>query len=65
MDQRGYLRSVPKMFEFVRKTCGEDVELLHDIHERVEPMDAINLIKQLEQYIQPASLFCIDIYRFS
>ena len=50
MDQRGYLRSVPKMFEFVRKTCGEDVELLHDIHERVEPMDAINLIKQLEQY---------------
>jgi len=50
MDQRGYLRSVPKMFEFVRKTCGEDVELLHDIHERVEPVDAINLIKQLEQY---------------
>jgi mannonate dehydratase len=50
MDQRGYLRSVPGMFEHVRKTCGEDVELLHDIHERVEPMDAINMIKQLEQY---------------
>jgi mannonate dehydratase len=50
MDQRGYLRSVPKMFELVRKVCGEDIELLHDIHERVEPMDAINLIRQLEQY---------------
>ncbi len=50
MDDRTYLRSVPKMFETVRKQCGEDVELLHDIHERVQPMDAINMIKQLEQY---------------
>ncbi len=50
MDERTYLRSVPKIFEAVRKTCGEDVELLHDIHERVQPMDAINMIKQLEQY---------------
>ena len=50
MDQRAYLKSVPKMFEYVRKKCGEEVELLHDIHERVEPMDAINLIRELEQY---------------
>jgi mannonate dehydratase len=50
MDQRTYLKSVPKMFEVVRKRCGEDVELLHDIHERVEPMDAINMIKKLEEY---------------
>jgi len=38
------------MFETVRKNCGEDIELLHDVHELVEPMDAINMIKQLEQY---------------
>ena len=50
MDQRTYLKSVPKMFEVVRKRCGEDIELLHDIHERVEPMDAINMIKKLEEY---------------
>lgn len=50
MDQRVYLKRVPEIFEYVRKTCGEDVELLHDIHERVEPLDAINMIKQLEQY---------------
>ncbi|HAQ19080.1 MAG TPA: starvation-sensing protein RspA [Prolixibacteraceae bacterium] len=50
MDQRAYLNSVPKMFEVVRKVCGEEVELLHDIHERVQPMDAINLIKRLEDY---------------
>jgi mannonate dehydratase len=50
MDQRTYLKSVPKMFEAVRKKCGDDIELLHDIHERVEPMDAINLIKKLEEF---------------
>ena len=50
MDQRAYLNSVPKMFEAVRKACGDKVELLHDIHERVEPLDAINLIKKLEEY---------------
>lgn len=50
MDQRTYLKRVPMMFDAVRKKCGEDIELLHDIHERVEPMDAINLIKSLEQY---------------
>ncbi len=50
MDERVYLKSVPKMFEMARKRCGEEIELLHDIHERVQPMDAINMIKQLEEY---------------
>jgi len=45
-----YLRETPKLFEYVREKCGEDVELLHDVHERVQPMDAINLCKELEQY---------------
>jgi mannonate dehydratase len=50
MDQQTYLKRVPEMFDYIRKKCGEDVELLHDIHERVEPVDAINMIKRLEQY---------------
>lgn len=50
MNERVYLKSVPKMFEIVRKRCGEEVELLHDIHERVQPMDAINMIKRLDEY---------------
>ena len=45
-----YLKSVPKMFDVVRKECGDEVELLHDIHERVQPMEAINMIKKLEDY---------------
>jgi mannonate dehydratase len=38
------------MFEHIRSTCGEEVKLLHDIHERVPPIDAIHLIKELAQY---------------
>ncbi|MER3373295.1 MAG: enolase C-terminal domain-like protein [Allomuricauda sp.] len=50
MNPQIYLRSVPKMFEIVRKQCGEDVELLHDIHERVQPTEAINMINKLEEF---------------
>ena len=50
MDQGAYLRSVPRMFETVRKSCGEEIELLHDMHERCQPVDTIAMIKQLEPY---------------
>ena len=50
MDARPYLNSVPKMFEHIRGKCGNEVELLHDIHERIEPIDAINLCKEVERY---------------
>jgi mannonate dehydratase len=50
MHEGVYLKSVPKMFEVARKVCGDEIELLHDIHERVQPMNAINMIKQLEDY---------------
>jgi len=50
MDAWPYLKAVPKMFEHIRNTCGEDIELLHDMHERVEPRDAIRLLKEVERY---------------
>jgi mannonate dehydratase len=50
IDEYAYLKGVPKMFETVRKVCGDEIELLHDIHENTQPMDSINMIKQLEQY---------------
>ena len=50
MEARPYLSAVPKMFEHIRKTCGEEVELLHDIHERVPPLDAIGMIQELEPF---------------
>ena len=45
-----YMKGVVAMFDFVRKKLGDDVELLHDVHERIQPMDVINMIRQLEQY---------------
>ncbi len=50
MDARPYMRATVKAFEHIRNTIGEDVELLHDIHERLEPIDAISMIKELEKY---------------
>lgn len=50
MDPGPYLRSTPKMFAHIRSKIGDEVELLHDIHERVEPIQAIKLVKELEQY---------------
>jgi mannonate dehydratase len=49
-DPKIYARSVPRLFEHVRSQVGFDVELLHDIHERLVPIEAIRLAKQLEQY---------------
>lgn len=50
MAIRPYVRGTIEMFEHIRSTCGDDVELLHDIHERIPPIDAINLVKRLEAY---------------
>lgn len=50
MNQQTYLKMIPRLFKMVRDKCGEDLELLHDIHERVQPMDAIRMIKNLEEY---------------
>jgi mannonate dehydratase len=50
MDSWPYIKSTPQMFEHIRTTCGEDIELLHDIHERIDPIDAINMVKELAQY---------------
>jgi mannonate dehydratase len=45
-----YLRTLPKLFEHLRATLGDEVELLHDVHERISPSQAVNLCKELEKY---------------
>src|SRR5262249_15541117 len=45
-----YVRQIPKLFEHLRAKVGDDVELLHDVHERVSPSEAVKLCKDLEQY---------------
>ncbi len=45
-----YVRMLPKLFEHMRSKLGDEVELLHDVHERVTLNQAINLCKALEPY---------------
>ena len=45
-----YVNNTIKMFEQLRARVGFDVELLHDIHERVPPNQAIQLCKAVEPY---------------
>ncbi len=49
-DPREKLRSIPRLFEHLRANLGEEVELLHDVHERLTPIDAVQLAKALEPY---------------
>lgn len=45
-----YIRAVPALFEHLRLSLGDEVELLHDVHERIPASDGIWLAKALEQY---------------
>ena len=45
-----YLLSVPKMFEYMRKNLGDEIELLHDVHERITNAQAMWLLKAVEEY---------------
>ena len=49
-DSLKYLRSVPALFEHVRAKFGDEIELCHDVHERLTPVDAMRLARELEQY---------------
>jgi mannonate dehydratase len=45
-----YVNTTIKMFEHLRAKLGFDVELLHDVHERVPPAQALQLGRLLEPY---------------
>ena len=49
-EPAAYLRVVPKLFEHLRVKIGDEVELLHDVHERVSPSQVIQLCRELEKY---------------
>ncbi|MGA0544066.1 D-mannonate dehydratase ManD [Brevundimonas sp. VNH65] len=45
-----YMRTVPQLFAAAREAFGWDVELLHDVHHRLTPIEAGRLGKDLEPY---------------
>ena len=56
LDARKYMRETVKMFDGIRSRVGFDVELCHDVHERLKPIDAIRLAQALE----PFDLFFLE-----
>jgi mannonate dehydratase len=49
-EPAAYCRMLPKLFEHCRNKLGDEIELLHDIHERVTLNQGVNLCKELEKY---------------
>jgi mannonate dehydratase len=49
-DPREKLRTLPGLFAHLRAALGDEVELLYDVHERLEPIEAVALAKALEPY---------------
>jgi len=49
-DTPSYLNFIPSLFEALRAAHGPDVELLHDVHHRLTPIEAGRLGKSLEPY---------------
>jgi len=49
-DPREYTRKMLGMIAYVRSEVGEELELLHDIHERLAPIDTVQFAKDVEQY---------------
>ena len=49
-DPGAYARATVVLFESLRAELGAETELLHDVHERVAPIDAIRLAKELEPF---------------
>ncbi|NGN65937.1 starvation-sensing protein RspA [Streptomyces sp. A7024] len=49
-DPEEYLRTVPRLFEAARERLGDSVNLMHDVHSRLTPKQAIVLARALEPY---------------
>jgi mannonate dehydratase len=45
-----YVRRTLQLFEAGRKELGSEIELLHDVHERVPPRLAVQFAKDMEQF---------------
>ena len=48
LNSSRYVRDTVRMFDQIRAKIGFDIELCHDVHERISPIEAIGLAKELE-----------------
>jgi len=55
-DPRAYTRNMVRMLEMVRSKLGDEIEVLHDIHERLPAIEAVGFAKAVE----PLKLFFLE-----
>ena len=55
-NPRRYTRDAIRALEHVRAALGDDTELLHDVHERLKPAEAVEFAKEVE----PLRLFFLE-----
>ncbi|MFJ5262429.1 enolase C-terminal domain-like protein [Streptomyces sp. NPDC088387] len=48
-DSAAYLRTVPAALARIRALAGDEVELLHDVHERLDPRQAREFLRRVEE----------------
>ena len=49
-EPAAYMRRALQLLEAARKELGDEVELLHDVHERVSPTQALGFCKDVERF---------------
>lgn len=49
-SSRTYMQSVVKLFDRIRTDIGWNLEIMHDIHERLSLADTLSFTKELEQF---------------
>jgi len=47
---RTYMQSVIKLFDRIRTDIGWDLEIMHDVHERLSLADTLSFAKEMEQF---------------
>lgn len=50
LDSKAYMKSTIALFEKIRNKYGYDIDICHDVHERLHPIDAISFAKEMEQF---------------
>lgn len=50
LDARSYIKDTVELFAGIRGKIGYDIALIHDVHERIAPLEAIRLARELEKF---------------
>src|SRR5699024_3083822 len=50
LDPKVYMNTVIDAFHKIRERCGWELDLCHDVHERLAPADTIRFAKEMDQF---------------